>query len=66
MTVSKKQPPRQVHPDYADRARIREEIAYLENRLVEIGYDGDCGYEKAMIRFFEEQVNLRRSWLEAG
>lgn len=51
---------------HQDPARIREEIAYLENRLNEIGHDGDCGYEKAMIRFFEQQVDLRRSWLDAG
>lgn len=49
-----------------DPVRIREEIAYLENRLNEIGYDGDCGYEKAMIRFFEQQVDMRRAWLDAG
>ena len=38
----------------------------LESRINEIGYEGDCGYEKAMIRFFEQQVDMRRAWLKAG
>ncbi len=54
------------HPAFTDPDRIREEIASLEFRLNEIGYDGDCAYEKAMIRFFEEQVAMRRTWLEAN
>jgi len=53
-------------PPSIDPERIREEIASLESRLNEIGYDGDCAYEKAMIRFFEQQVAMRRSWLEAN
>ena len=64
--MSKRERPQPLHADYTDPARIREEIAYLETRLNEIGYDGDCGYEKAMIRFFEQQVSMRRAWLEAG
>ena len=55
-----------MHGAYTDPERIREEIAYLETRLGEIGYDGDCGYEKAMIRFFEQQVDMRRNWLNAA
>jgi len=64
--MNKRERPHSLHRDYTDPARIREEIAYLESRLSEIGYDGDCAYEKAMIRFFEQQVDLRRNWLEAG
>lgn len=53
------------HTIYTDPAKVRDEIAYMENRLHEIGHDGDCAYEKAMIRFFEQQVGMRRAWLES-
>lgn len=46
--------------------RIKEEIATLERRLAEIGPDGDCGYEKALIRFFEQQLGMRRAQLRAA
>jgi len=44
----------------ADAARLLEEIAYMEGRLAEIGYDGDCAYEKAIAKFFEQQVSDRK------
>ncbi len=43
--------------------RLEEEIATLEKRLGQIGPDGDCGYEKALIRFFRDQIELRRQQL---
>ncbi len=43
--------------------RLEEEIATLQQRLDQIGPDGDCGYEKAMIRFFQEQIDMRREAL---
>jgi hypothetical protein len=46
--------------DAGQRGRIEEEIATLERRLAQIGPDGDCGYEKAMIRFFQQQIEMRR------
>lgn len=46
-----------------DPDRVREEIACIENRLVEIGPDGDCGYENAMIQFLEKEMHRRRNWL---
>ena len=49
----------------SDAARLREEIAYMEARLEEIGHDGDCAYEKAMIRFFEQELAARRAHLRA-
>ncbi|MCB1801745.1 MAG: hypothetical protein KDI82_08675 [Gammaproteobacteria bacterium] len=48
------------------QSRLREEIAILEKRLAEIGPDGDCGYEKALIRFFEQQLGQRRALLWAN
>jgi hypothetical protein len=47
----------------SDPSRLREEIAYMEARLAEIGNDGDCAYENAMIRFFEQQLAQRRARL---
>ena len=40
--------------------RLRDEIETLEKRLAQIGPDGDCGYEKVMIRFFRDQIDRRR------
>ena len=49
----------------SDPVRLREEIAYMEARLAEMGDDGDCAYENAMIRFFEQQLAQRRAHLSA-
>ena len=48
----------------SDAGRLREEIAILERRLAEIGPEGDCGYEKALVRFFEQQLGQRRAQLQ--
>jgi hypothetical protein len=37
----------------------------MEARLAEMGDDGDCAYENAMIRFFEQQLAQRRAHLSA-
>lgn len=50
----------------SDPGRLREEIAYMEARLAEIGDDGDCAYENAMIRFFEQQLAERRAHLKVA
>ena len=52
-----------IHRPVADCQRLRDDIAYLEARLTEIGHDGDCAYEKAMIRFFEQQLAKRKAML---
>lgn len=62
----KRQRPEPLHRDYTDPERVRAEIAVMESRLEEVGYDGDCAYEKAMIRFFENEMGKRRAWLEAN
>lgn len=43
-----------------DPARLREEIHYMESRLTEIGFEGDCAYERAMSKFYLEQIETRR------
>jgi hypothetical protein len=49
-----------------DPDRLRDEIEMLERRLRELGPDGDCGYENAMIRFYERELGRRRSQLSGG
>jgi hypothetical protein len=46
---------------------LQETIVLMESRLRSLG-DGDCAYEKAMIRFYEEQLVLHRARfaLQAG
>lgn len=50
----------------ANPGRLREEIETLEKRLAQIGPDGDCGYEKALIRFLEQQLGMRRELLRTA
>lgn len=52
-----------MHRSPASAARLWDEISILERRLAQIGPDGDCGYENAMIRFFEQQLSERRARL---
>jgi hypothetical protein len=56
------------HPSLsrADPRRLHEDIAYIQARLAELGHDGDCAYERAMIRFFEQQLAARRASLRAN
>jgi hypothetical protein len=49
---------------FSQAGRLREEIETLEKRLAEIGPDGDCGYENALIRFLEQQLGERRALLQ--
>ena len=41
-------------------SRLIEEIAYLEARLIAIGQNGDCAYEKSMARSYRELLRERR------
>jgi len=54
---------RNVHSRVAVGSRIEEEITVLEKRLAQLGPEGDCAYEKAMIRFFQQQLVTRRKQL---
>lgn len=38
-----------------NESRLLEQIAYFEARLAEIGYLGDCAYEKAMVRVYQSR-----------
>ena len=35
---------------------LLEEKASIEKRLKELGYDGDCAYEKAMVAFYNRRL----------
>lgn len=41
---------------------LQDAITMVESRLRRLG-DGDCAYEKAMIRFYEQQLTLYRARL---
>ncbi len=44
-------------------SRLIEEIAYIEARLIAIGQTGDCAYEKAMARSYQQLLQQRRQEL---
>jgi hypothetical protein len=49
-----------------DRTRqLLEEIATLESRLEDMGLDGDCAYERAMSRLYEDMVEELKRRLAA-
>lgn len=43
---------------------LQDTITLMESRLRRLG-DGDCAYEKAMIRFYQQQLVLHRARLGA-
>ena len=43
--------------------QIREEISWCEARLDQIGGNGDCAYEKALARSYEQAVSSHRARL---
>jgi len=53
------------HPvaDYRVTDYLRQEIAFFETRLHEMGEQGDCAYERALSRAYETLLNERRHQL---
>lgn len=53
------------HPvaDYRAVDLLRQEIAFFETRLHEMGEQGDCAYERALGRAYETLLNERRHQL---
>ena len=54
------------HPIYArtlSEGQLLDEIAWFEGRLIEIGGNGDCAYEKALARSYEQAVSSHRERL---
>ncbi|MBK7542355.1 MAG: hypothetical protein IPP10_12915 [Candidatus Competibacteraceae bacterium] len=53
------------HPvaDYRAADFLRQEIAFFEARLHEMGEEGDCAYEHALSRAYETLLRERRDQL---
>lgn len=51
-----------VHRDHV-HGRLLEEIAWLEARLLGMGYTGDCAYEKKLARSYQDLLQARRQEL---
>lgn len=53
------------HPraDYRVADYLRQEIAFFEGRLQEMGEQGDCAYERSLSRAYEILLRERRSQL---
>jgi hypothetical protein len=64
--MKKHRPRHDTGSDSLDVVRIKEEIDTIEKRLLQLGPDGDCGYENAIIRFYESQLGLRRQMLNGA
>ncbi len=46
-----------------DERAARDDIAYLERRLSEMGSSGDCAYERALAGAFRIMLEQRRTML---
>ena len=49
--------------DYRAADVLRQEIAFFEARLHEMGEEGDCAYEHALSRAYETLLRERRDQL---
>lgn len=46
-------------------SRLLAEIAFFEARIAQIGGDGDCAYEKALVRQYRQLIAERRRQLRS-
>jgi len=44
---------------------LLQEMESIEKRLQQLGYDGDCAYEKAMVAFYKERLDQCSTLLKA-
>jgi len=42
---------------------LHEEAQYLEARIEQMGFEGDCAYERAMYTFYLDRLNQVRTSL---
>lgn len=49
--------------DYRTADYLRQEIAFFESRLHEMGEQGDCAYEHSLSRAYETLLHERRQQL---
>ncbi len=40
---------------------LKEEAQYLEARIEQMGFEGDCAYERAMYMFYLDRLSAVRS-----
>jgi hypothetical protein len=52
-----------LHRRVSERS-LSQDIAYLENRIEEMGFNGDCAYERAMVNTYEKLLLEKRAALE--
>jgi len=45
------------------RKDLNEEAVYLEERIKQMGFEGDCAYERAMYTFYLDRLNQVRTSL---
>jgi hypothetical protein len=43
------------------RKNLNEEAVYLEERIKQMGFEGDCAYERAMYTFYLDRLCELRS-----
>ncbi len=44
------------HLSEHDRRNLQEELHYLQMRLRQIGYNGDCAYEKKLAGYYNNAI----------
>jgi len=42
---------------------LAAEIKYLQERLKEMGYNGDCAYERSITRLYVETIKKHQNYL---
>ena len=47
------------------RKDLNEEAVYLEERIKQMGFEGDCAYERAMYTFYLDRLCELRSQMAA-
>ncbi len=45
-------------------SELKQELQFIEKRLRQIGYSGDCAYEKRMSKLYEEKAEILRHKLD--
>ncbi len=44
---------------------LKQELQFIETRLRQMGYSGDCAYEKRMSKLYEEKAHLLRNKMDS-
>ncbi len=52
-----------ISPKFSEHS-LGQDIAYLEGRIEEMGFNGDCAYERAMVTTYEKLLIEKRAALK--